>query len=199
MNELRKRIRQAQRVPDAPSNRPKIIRHQSSGVAQSSEQAEPGVELYDISSEPDTSSPEKSKMHVSTPITGDLEVASSGLLYVQKIVELEALNIGLERDLELLQSSEQCLLDDSREKQDLVAYLMRQFRSRNPDSEATMRSQSSGMLGNLWWRQSPESEADLDELERVAEEATRDNIRLRNHLRGLGEELLRIQKSAVTS
>lgn len=55
--------------------------------------------------------------------------AFDSILYVQKIEELERQNAGLEQDLELLRSSEQCLQADSKEKEELISFLMRTMRS----------------------------------------------------------------------
>jgi len=166
---------------------------------------------------------------------------SSGLLYVQKIDELVQLNAGLEADQKLLEESEHCLLEDSREKDRLIAYLMRQLRPSDvdagtldpgggggakPPSSQTARRQlgggvgagggdaSSGVLGALGlgglskvsgWPGglgglalgglglTATTEPDVTnpyaaELERVAEEAMRDNVRLRHDLGVLAEE-----------
>lgn len=214
------------------------------------------VERFDNSSNPNEGSPFKT-LPTSSPgneedegfeedelpeetsnSTGPL---SSGLLYVQKIDELVQLNAGLERDQKLLEESEHCLLEDSREKDRLIAYLMRQLRpsdvdpgtldpggggSAKPPSSQTARRQlgggagagggdaSSGVLdalglgglakvsgwpgglgglalGGLGLTATTEPDVTnlyAAELERVAEEAMRDNVRLRHDLGVLAEE-----------
>jgi len=112
---------------------------------------------------------------------------SSGLLYVQKIAELEQLDASLESDVKLLQASKQCLLADSREKDELIVYLMRTIKS--------AELKKNGTKSRSWWsflgwgeRQDLEVEATVDELERIAEEAMRDNARLRKDLHALAKE-----------
>ncbi|CAE7682448.1 unnamed protein product [Symbiodinium microadriaticum] len=152
-------------------------------------------------------------------------VESSGWLYVQKIEELEQQNDGLEQDLDLLASSKQCLLDDSKEKeehqrkglaskqswpadiracQELISFLMRTVRSdgselENPaltsDKDISRKNvRRTCLLGTLGagakflglLRGSQRTQ--LEELQKVAEEAMMDNLRLRKDLRILAEE-----------
>lgn len=110
---------------------------------------------------------------------------ASSILYVQKIQELEALSGGLERDLDLLGSTVSCLVADSREKEELVAFLMRKAAS-----EPAAATDEWGSWLDSWWggRQDPQ----VAELGRNAEEAMLDNMRLKNDLRTLAVELQKV-------
>ena len=87
----------------------------------------------------------------------------------------QALGAALEQDLELVQSSEQCLLEDSRNKEELIRGLMRTVHSEG--AERPKR----GMLQKLASKLGGHSgqKAEIAELEHVAEEAMQDNLRLR--------------------
>merc|ERR1712187_936665 len=109
----------------------------------------------------------------------------------QKIIELEALNAGLETDLDLLQSSVQCLQADVQAKDDLISDLMSSTsRAENgPSSTASAsRPRRDSMLDQLWNLSGLKDESKVqlenDELKRMAEEAMLDNMRLHNDLRG---------------
>lgn len=124
-------------------------------------------------------------------VTAIEAVESSGWLYVQKIEELEQQNDGLEQDLDLLASSKQCLLDDSKEKEELISFLMRTVRSDGSELEnpGSLKKPGAGakFLGLL--RGPGRSQrTQLEELQKVAEEAMMDNLRLRKDLRILAEE-----------
>eukprot|EP00435_Cladocopium_sp_Y103_P049397 s394_g14.t2 len=117
--------------------------------------------------------------------------AFDSILYVQKIEELERQNAGLEQDLELLRSSEQCLQADSQEKEELISFLMRTMRSTEREAEASRPRPGAGsrLLGLLSGRRDrSQALRNLEELEKVAEEALLDNMRLRKDLRTLAEE-----------
>merc|ERR1711920_443410 len=96
----------------------------------------------------------------------------------------------------ILRSSEQCLLADSKEKEDLISNLMRTVRSEqpledgsNPAKGAVAPTARRGSLGrSLWGRAQRDSQAEVNELERVAEESMKDNLRLRNDLRVIAAE-----------
>ncbi|CAE7468379.1 unnamed protein product [Symbiodinium sp. CCMP2592] len=118
-------------------------------------------------------------------------VGSSGWLYVQKIEELEQQNDGLEQDLDLLASSKQCLLDDSKEKEELISFLMRTVRSDGSELEnpASMKKPGAGAkIFGLLRGPGRSQRTQLEELQKVAEEAMMDNLRLRKDLRILAEE-----------
>lgn len=125
-----------------------------------------------------------------------VEPASSGLLYVQKIAELEELSAGLERDLELIRESEQVLVQDRAEKDDIISYLMRRVRCVESGSGAAATEQPGaggawGFLAGAWGalgNKSQDREGDVEELERIAEEMLLDNIRLKNDLRTITQE-----------
>eukprot|EP00913_Durusdinium_trenchii_P004359 g4041.t1 len=79
----------------------------------------------------------------------DSQESFDSILYVQKIKELERQNAGLEQDLELLKSSEQCLQADSKEKEELISFLMRTRDGRNgaaPRPRAGAGARLFGML-----------------------------------------------------
>lgn len=140
---------------------------------------------------------------------------SSGpsLLYVQKHTELEALSEGFQQDLELLRSSEQLLREDTKEKAGLIRSLMRTVHADGiaKDTSSAVPRQSTGaatlgaslggvalggagsVLRGLWRRgtggKSERRRATVEELERLAEEAMLDNLRLRKDLRQIAEEL----------
>merc|ERR1712066_92998 len=134
---------------------------------------------------------------------------TSGMLYVQKIAELEELNKSLGRDLELLRETEQCLLQDSREKDDLTAFLMRKVKLAELEEGASRRRENAkprtgntalSMIGRMFPQQARRDApiADVDELEHEAAEALRDNVRLRNDLRVLGEEYKKLVIARAT-
>jgi len=122
----------------------------------------------------------------------------AGLLYRQKIAELEELKVGLQRDLEILQSSRQLLNDDCRQKEELAANLLRQLRpdERPDDNDVEVPiAPKRNVLSQLLGRGRKEAQANREnreELERVAEEAMLDNVRLRKDLRGLAEEFRKL-------
>lgn len=121
------------------------------------------------------------------------------MLYVQKIAELEELNAQLQRDLELLRASEQCLLADSDVKEDLIARLMRSSHQKEDDGTAgrTPGRLSLWGLGSLLVQgRNSKTSAQLEELERLAQESLLDNIRLRKDLRALAEEYRRASIAA---
>jgi len=123
----------------------------------------------------------------------------TGLLYVRKVAELEALCSGLEHDIDLLQSSEQVLQEDTTEKQELIRTLMRNAHalSQNARENARRSSKSGSVLRGIKKAlgAGDSQKAHIQELERAAEEAILDNMRLRKDLRGIGEEVLKLRLS----
>lgn len=125
-----------------------------------------------------------------------------GLLYAQKIAELEALKEGLERDIELLHSSHECLLHDSREKEDLIRNLMRTAHAQPREGpgaiprkeQSTTSKVSSSVMRHLRTAigVADSRQARIEELERIAEEAMLDNMRLRKDFRGIAEEFRKV-------
>lgn len=118
----------------------------------------------------------------------------SDLLYVQKIVELEETNMGLERQLKLIQESQQTLEEDNKEKNDLISDMLKRVKPAEPTTGGYGGGGRKRFLGGLLSRKdrpkaSKRTDADWEELERVAEEAMLDNMRLRNDLQLLAKEL----------
>jgi len=104
-----------------------------------------------------------------------LEAASgAGLLFDRKIRELEELNRGLKGDLELLRASGECLKETSKEKEDLIAYLLRAKVQEDAIEDVTE--------GDL---------AVAEELESLAKETMLDNVRLRRDLLSITAEFER--------
>merc|ERR1711933_467833 len=103
---------------------------------------------------------------------------------------------------EILRESKQCLIDDIKEKEGLISFLMR--RSAENDSMGNRPNavastdrppRLKNMLGVLpaalrgRGGQNADADAHLDELERIAQEALHDNSRLKNDLKTFAEEL----------
>jgi len=124
----------------------------------------------------------------------ELSAQSSGMLYVQKIAELEAQIKALEHDLDLLSESEQVLLADSTHKSDLMAYLMRRVGSADEKFKDGTEATWGDLLGSLWgWN--PDPQVDMSEMEHTAQEAILDNVRLRNDLQTLANELQKVKST----
>lgn len=137
------------------------------------------------------------------------EAEASSVLYDAKITELEALNANLERDLALLGESEECLMDDGESKENLIASLMQQIRLAEDSANdggsdaaadtgtAAAARRGVGILaaGAVAWLGGAAAwdadDAEAIELQRIAEEAMRDNCRLKADLRTLAQELRR--------
>eukprot|EP00933_Yihiella_yeosuensis_P019512 TRINITY_DN1579_c2_g1_i1.p1 TRINITY_DN1579_c2_g1~~TRINITY_DN1579_c2_g1_i1.p1 ORF type:complete len:671 (-),score=173.99 TRINITY_DN1579_c2_g1_i1:26-2038(-) len=139
---------------------------------------------------------------------GEDEDQSSSLLYIQKIDELEQQIVGLNADLELLNASKHCLLADCKEKDDLIAQLLRSVRvddgteSEGPPEVKFKKAGAGKKLIGLLRSQfdGRGSREKREEQERIAEEAMLDNLRLRKDLRTLAEEFRRcsIEKEQKT-
>merc|ERR1712032_842272 len=100
---------------------------------------------------------------------------------------------------EILQSSRQLLLDDSRQKEDLVANLLRQMRPDEKPAESTENHPKRNVFSQLLGRGRKEAQANREELEHMAEETMLDNMRLRKDLRGLAEEFRKQFGDSTTS
>eukprot|EP00913_Durusdinium_trenchii_P025968 g24365.t1 len=115
------------------------------------------VEFHDISSDG-----EEQETH-QPPETDDYP---AGLHYVQRVAELEAQSDELKLRLEELHASESAMRRESQEKNDLITVLLQ--KAKLPNSET-----------GVWRNRKAASEEEAQELERIVEETTEDNIRLR--------------------
>mmetsp|Transcript_50433 Transcript_50433/g.119921 ORF Transcript_50433/g.119921 Transcript_50433/m.119921 type:complete len:983 (-) Transcript_50433:80-3028(-) len=106
-----------------------------------------------------------------------IEPYPAGLLYVQRVDELEDRTESLRIDLKRMHEIEQSLRVQSREKSDLIAYLMKKARNRDDDATPKRRLQV--------------CEQDIDELEMIIEETLQDNVRLRDDVQNMSRELRR--------
>jgi len=141
---------------------------------------------HDISSEGED---EHRRMDMSLDEDGE-ELASepypAGLLYVQQVAELEQSTDGLKQDLRSLHESERNLRAEAKEKNALIAYLMRKVKSPELD-DYVAGNQSS----QPFWhgRQQQPDEQSVEDMERVIEETMEYNIRLRNDIQIMSTEL----------
>mmetsp|Transcript_58226 Transcript_58226/g.138679 ORF Transcript_58226/g.138679 Transcript_58226/m.138679 type:complete len:169 (+) Transcript_58226:188-694(+) len=125
--------------------------------------------------------------HISAFSAGEF----SGMLYTQKIEELEVLRAGLEHDVELLKETEQMLRHDCMEKDAFITELMRKVASEEIEMQSRARAQSRKKPSRLRFlrRERKGLQSDYEDLQHEAEEAMLDNIRLKNNLRMLAREL----------
>ncbi|CAJ1401347.1 unnamed protein product, partial [Effrenium voratum] len=100
-----------------------------------------------------------------------------GLHYVQQVAELEAKSDELKLRLEELHEAESALRRESQEKNDLIALLLRKTKLPEKEKEG-------------WWSRGSRNE-EL-ELQRVIEETTEDNIRLRNDIKIMSDQLRKV-------
>eukprot|EP00403_Amphidinium_massartii_P004069 CAMPEP_0178376072 /NCGR_PEP_ID=MMETSP0689_2-20121128/3214_1 /TAXON_ID=160604 /ORGANISM="Amphidinium massartii, Strain CS-259" /LENGTH=632 /DNA_ID=CAMNT_0019996083 /DNA_START=52 /DNA_END=1947 /DNA_ORIENTATION=+ len=121
--------------------------------------------------------------HISAFSAGEF----SGMLYTQKIEELEVLRAGLEHDVELLKETEQMLRHDCMEKDAFITELMRKVASEEIEMQSRARAQSRKKPSRLRFlrRERKGLQSDYEDLQHEAEEAMLDNIRLKNNLRML--------------
>jgi len=118
----------------------------------------------------------------------------SGMLYTQKIEELEALKNGLEQDVTLLQESAQMLRQDCVEKEAFITELMGRAAAEEIEMHCLERAETRKKPGRMRLLKRLKKErrglqAEFDGLQHEAEEAMLDNIRLKNNLRMLAQEL----------
>lgn len=134
--------------------------------------------------------------------------SGTSLLYRHKLQELTALKDGLDRDIDLLRSSEECMAEDTQEKAAIIRNLMRAVHADDDaflnvshqhsrkDAGHSLGVVAAGVLRNLLGKgQSDQQGADTVELERIAEQGMLDNLRLRRDFKQIGEEL---QKTFAT-
>lgn len=100
-------------------------------------------------------------------------------LYLRKIHDLEALNARLMQDLELTRQNEDILKEDVLHKRTLITHMLHN-RSEVPQKQAL----PGGFRG--FFRA---SRASVDDLERALEESIADNMRLRDNIRVLSDQL----------
>lgn len=120
-----------------------------------------------------------------------LEPYPAGLVYVQRVAELEQATDALRQHLQQLHQSEQMLRAQNKEKAELIAHLMRKAKITD------LRDLDFGDGGLDAWRaqRGEDPEADAEDLTRIIEETTQDNIRLRNDIRIMSDELRKVLTS----
>eukprot|EP00929_Paragymnodinium_shiwhaense_P049611 TRINITY_DN25012_c0_g1_i1.p1 TRINITY_DN25012_c0_g1~~TRINITY_DN25012_c0_g1_i1.p1 ORF type:complete len:726 (-),score=277.49 TRINITY_DN25012_c0_g1_i1:173-2350(-) len=110
------------------------------------------------------------------------------LVWLQALSELEQGNDTLMEELETLHDRERMLRDEIKEKNQLIAHLTRKSQLFDSDVEGPKLEQSSGgLLKMLRWQDNKEKRQ--EELERFIEATTDDNIRLRNDVQLMANEL----------
>eukprot|EP00397_Hematodinium_sp_SG-2012_P011691 GEMP01011836.1.p1 GENE.GEMP01011836.1~~GEMP01011836.1.p1 ORF type:complete len:632 (+),score=163.53 GEMP01011836.1:296-2191(+) len=105
-------------------------------------------------------------------------------LYLRKIDELETLNAGLQSDLCIARESEALLKEDLEHKGGLITHMLHNKCS-VPDEAPAKRSLSAFRVWFDPWQQSKDTEG----LEKTLEESIADNIRLRDDIQVLAEQL----------
>ncbi|CAE7277944.1 unnamed protein product [Symbiodinium microadriaticum] len=95
----------------------------------------------------------------------------------------------LKQQLEELHHSESALRKENQEKNDLIAVLLR--KAKLPE---TKPAASAPRAAGHWWSQASQRSAqeDILELERIVEDTTEDNIRLRNDIKIMSDELRKV-------
>ncbi|CAE8652674.1 unnamed protein product, partial [Polarella glacialis] len=153
----------------------------------------PEVEHHDISSDGE----EANGRHWADVDEEDLPLAEpypAGLLYVQRVSELEAQSDLLKQRLESLHAAEDFLQRENKEKNDLIAVLMRKANLPMDAPQKMDRTAQKKEVTGHWWVQGGQTDLaeDARELEHVIEETTEDNIRLRNDIKIMADELRKI-------
>merc|ERR1712183_46449 len=109
----------------------------------------------------------------------------AGLLYVQRIEELEQLGEILRTRLSDLHERERALRMEQKDKNDLIAHLMK----KSNISDLNAEDAASGKLGDPFWRRGLQQADSVEAVESVIQETTQENIRLRNDMKIMAEEL----------
>eukprot|EP00439_Symbiodinium_sp_Y106_P071664 s2005_g12.t3 len=151
------------------------------------------VEFHDISSDGEEDV-RRSRAPLETEAEEEPVEAPAGLVFVQRIAELEMRSDELKQQLEELHHSESALRKENQEirgeKNDLIAVLLR--KAKLPESKPAGSARSAP--GGHWWSQASQRSAqeDIQELERIVEDTTEDNIRLRNDIKIMSDELRKV-------
>lgn len=145
---------------------------------------------HDISSDSESGAVSK-RGHRQTPSSerssSPNEAYPAGFVFVQRVEELEERNECLHQQLAALHESERSLRNNNKEKNDLIAHLLRRANLSGNESVNSAAAQN----GSRFWQRNRQTEQERDcaHLQCMIDETNEDNVRLRNDVQTLAEEL----------